>query len=94
MSEIAMPRHMLSKMLIMAAEAGATAAMSKAGLQRSTICRQEANRLYGRKKVDRWILEGSIKKSKADKWELDRMELEVLHKTGSNPSLSLIKQKP
>ena len=91
--EISMPQHMLAAMLLVAAESGATAALSKAGIQRSTICKQEACRLYGRKKVERWITEGRIKKTKADKWEIDRVEIELLHKTTATPSLTLIKQK-
>lgn len=93
MAEITLPTHMLATMLMYAAEAGGTAALAKAGLQRSTICKQEAYRLYGRKKVERWISEGLIKKNKADKWEIDRTEIEILHKTGSNPSLALIKSR-
>lgn len=91
--EITMPQHILAVLLASAAEAGATAALSKAGLQRSTICKQEACRLYGRKKIERWIAEGLIKKTKGDKWEIDRVEVELLHKTSSNPSLNLIKQR-
>lgn len=88
-----LPNHMLYKLFVMAAEAGATAAFSKAGLQLSTMSKSEACRQYGRAKVERWIREGKIKKTKADKWEIDRNEIEILHKLTSNPSLNLIKSE-
>ncbi len=91
---VSMPDFMLQRMLTDAAEAGANAAMEKAGLLSPNVSMTEAYTKYGRRSVDRWIKEGRIKAKKlspnATKRFLVRSELEVLDKSFNRPTHDLI----
>lgn len=88
--EIILSETILSTMLQDAAEIGASAAMSKAGLLKPYLSKQEAYNLHGRTNVDRWIKEGLITPKKdggtSAKFRIDRVQVEAVAKANNRPS--------
>jgi len=67
-----------------AAELAVTKALGKVGVIKPYLTRQEANRIYGRSNVDRWITSQVITKRQKGmnkQWRLDRAELETIAAT-------------
>ena len=91
---VSMPEFVFARVLADAAEAGANAAMEKAGLLSPHMSLTEAKNKYGSRTIDRWIKEGRIKpirlSENATKKFLLRSELEVLHKSFNRPVYNLI----
>lgn len=84
-------------MLQDAAELGANAALSKAGVLKPYLSKEEANRMYGRVNVDRWIAKGHIEAIKdgnnTSKCRIDRVQIEAIAKTANRHSYNLVKTK-
>ena len=75
--------YQLSRLMQDAAEMGANIALSSVGFIKPSICKQEACRIYGRTRIDKWIKAGKIKKSKDGSWNIDRVHLLALNKEQS-----------
>ena len=75
----------MEKILQGAAELGALQALISIGHIKPYLKKSEAFRLYGRKRVEKWIAEGLIKIRKdgdhSAAWRIDRMEIATLAKT-------------
>ena len=80
----------LASMLQDAAELGSMATLSKYGLIKPYMSKFQAQKIYGRCIVDRWIKEGLITPRKdgqsKDKWRIDRNEIEAVAKACNRPS--------
>lgn len=91
--EVSMPQHILAKLLADAAELGATAAFTKAGILKPFLSKTEAYNIYGRRTIDRWLEEKRIKAIRmshnSTKRYISRVELEAVHKSIA-PVLSMI----
>jgi len=76
--------------LIEAAEIGAGKALKEAGLRKPSLKMSEANRLYGRSIVARWIKEGLIKPLKDGEatasLKIDRLQIEEVAKSANRSS--------
>jgi hypothetical protein len=77
-------------MLEKAAEAGANKVLERLGLNKPTLKKAEAYRLYGRKTVDRWLKENLVKPIKdrenTGTVRLSREELEKADLTSNRNS--------
>lgn len=72
-----------------AAEIGAQAALSKAGILKEWISKAEAYRRYGERTVQRWISEGKVKPRRpspnAVKAFINLQEIETVNKAFNTP---------
>lgn len=84
-------------MLQDAAEMGANAALSQAGLIKPYLSKQEAYKIYGRGLVDRWIKEKLVTPRKdggaSAKWRIDRIEIEAVAKASNRPSYRSVEER-
>ncbi|HXH99224.1 MAG TPA: hypothetical protein VNI52_03070 [Sphingobacteriaceae bacterium] len=97
MSEIILPKFVLIQMLQDAAELGAQIALSKSGLLKPYLSKQDAYRLHGQSNVDRWIREGLLTPRKdgnaSAKWRIDRIELEAIAKASNRHTYTMVKER-
>lgn len=96
--EIVLTQATLTALMADAAEIAVNSALSKAGLIKPFISKQDAYKAYGRAIVDRWILEGLVTPRKdgqaSAKWRIDRAEIEAVAKASNRPSyLSVTERK-
>jgi hypothetical protein len=89
--------NQLSALLNDAAELGAKAALTEAGLLKPYISKSEAVRMAGRTNLNRWVQEGLITLIKdgpsTAKIRINRLQFESVMKTSNRPSyLSLIER--
>ena len=77
----------LRALLIEAGEVSSSKTLSKAGLLKPTMSKQEAYRMYGKSDVERWIKEGLIHPERdgsgSAKWRIDRSEIEAVRKASN-----------
>ena len=70
----------LRALMVETGEVAANSALSKAGLLKPHLSKQEAYRLHGQSLVDRWIKEGLLNLcrdgSGSAKWRINRLELD------------------
>ncbi|WP_146610894.1 hypothetical protein [Pedobacter cryoconitis] len=83
--------HNIAALMHGVAELTVTMMLEKTGAMKIGISKQEAYRQYGRPRVDRWIRERKIRKTKKDNWEITRSLLESLRIAEDNPSFNSIK---
>ena len=95
--EITLSQQTLSAMMHDAAELAVNAAMSKVGLMKPYLTKQEAYKMFGRRLVDRAIQEGLVSPFKdstaSAKWRIDRLEIESVFKANNRPSYRAVKQR-
>ncbi|EHQ28999.1 hypothetical protein [Mucilaginibacter paludis] len=81
------PLSHLRALLAEAAELGATRALIKVGILKPFLKKAEANRLYGRTNIDKWLKAGLITPRKdgaaSSSLRLDRNELEEVAKANN-----------
>lgn len=70
----------LSVIIDHAADAAVMRFAAKNGIIAPTMKKEEACRLYGRAKVERWIKQGKLKKGKDDKWDIDKVYIDSLNR--------------
>jgi hypothetical protein len=82
--EIQINIHTLEKLLAEAAEMGARDALSRIGKLRPYLKKSEAFRLYGRRNVEHWIMEGLVTARKdgghSASWRIERLEIDAVNK--------------
>lgn len=82
--EIQINIYTLEKLLAEAAEMGARDALSRIGKLRPYLKKSEAFRLYGRKNVEHWIMEGLVTARKdgdhSASWRIERLEIDAVNK--------------
>jgi hypothetical protein len=97
--EITMSENVLRAMLQDAAELGSMAVLVRHGLVKSYISKQDAYNMYGRRIVDRWILEKLITPLKdgqtSSKWRINSLQIESIAKASNRPSYrSVLQRRP
>lgn len=77
----------LRALLIEAGEVSSNKVLSKAGLLKPNLSKQEAYKMYGASFVERWIKEGLIHPERdgsgTSKWRIDRSEIEAVSKASN-----------
>lgn len=85
--QVTLERFDLKMLLADAMEIGAKKALIETGNLKPYLSKNEAYRAYGRRIVDRWLMEDLIKPikdgSETAKVRLSRMELEILSKSSN-----------
>ena len=80
-----MESHTLRRILSDAVEIGATKALITTGAIKAHISRAQANKMYGRHNVDRWIGEGLLHTARDNRRiRIDRVHIEIISKTSNH----------
>jgi hypothetical protein len=85
--------YVLNRVFKDGATLGAMEANKISGVIPAFITKQEACRRYTRAKVERWIKQGKLKKSKDDTWSIDPVMIEALN-ISLSPIYKSIKHAP
>jgi len=78
MDRLDFPEFTRASFLMNVAKLGALEANKLNGSIKAFITKQEACRRYTRVKVEQWIREGKLKKSKDDTWKIDPVYIQAL----------------